>query len=89
MLRGKVRVNGSQAAQAGQMVLLDRAGTVFALEAASTAMVLVLHGEPIDEPVASHGPFVMNTQEEIAQALQDLRSGRFGHIAAAQQNVNR
>lgn len=84
-LRGSVRVNGSQAAQAGQMVLLGRAGTAFALEATSAAVVLVLHGDPIDEPVASYGPFVMNTQEEIAQALQDLRSGRFGRIEAVQE----
>lgn len=85
VLRGNVRVNGIQAAQAGQMVLFDRAGTVFSLEATSAAMVLVLHGDPIDEPVVSYGPFVMNTEEEIAQAVQDLRSGRFGRIEAAQE----
>ncbi|MDW3682651.1 pirin family protein [Cupriavidus sp. CV2] len=85
VLRGDVRVNGSQAAQAGQMVLLDRAGTAFSVEATSDAMVLVLHGDAIDEPVASYGPFVMNTEEEIAQALQDFRSGRFGHIEAAHE----
>ncbi|MCP3020232.1 pirin family protein [Cupriavidus basilensis] len=83
VLRGNVLVNGSEAAQAGQMVLLDRAGAGFALAATSDALVLVLHGEAIDEPVATYGPFVMNTEEEIKQALQDFRSGRFGQIEAA------
>ncbi|EHP44560.1 pirin [Cupriavidus basilensis OR16] len=85
VLRGSVLVNGSESAQAGQMVLLDRIGTAFSLDATSDALVLVLHGDAIDEPVMTYGPFVMNTQEEIAQALQDLRSGRFGQIEAAQE----
>ncbi|WP_416052433.1 pirin family protein [Cupriavidus basilensis] len=83
VLRGNVLVNGSEAAQAGQMVLLDRAGAGFALAATSDALVLVLHGDAIDEPVATYGPFVMNTEEEIKQALLDFRSGRFGQIEAA------
>jgi hypothetical protein len=40
----------------------------------------VLNGEPIDEPVASHGPFVMNTQQEILQAIDDYRTGRMGNL---------
>ena len=52
------------------------------LEANSDASVLVLSGEPIDEPVVMHGPFVMNTAEEINDAIRDFQSGRFGEIPA-------
>jgi redox-sensitive bicupin YhaK (pirin superfamily) len=47
------------------------------------AEVLVLGGEPIAEPVVGHGPFVMNTEQEIAQAFQDFRAGRMGQLIEA------
>ncbi|HET7159791.1 MAG TPA: pirin family protein, partial [Burkholderiales bacterium] len=82
VLHGTVLVNGSEIAREAQMVVLDRAGTETVIEANSDATVLLLSGEPIDEPVVGHGPFVMNTQSEIAQAISDLNDGRFGQIAA-------
>ncbi|MBN8794071.1 MAG: pirin family protein [Stenotrophomonas nitritireducens] len=82
VLRGTVLFNGSQVAREGQMVLFDRSAGQVELEANADATVLVLAGEPIDEPIAGYGPFVMNTQEELAQAMDDFRSGRFGRIAA-------
>ncbi len=88
VLRGTVLVNGDQVARAAQMVLLDSEGVDVSLEANSDATVLLLSGEPIDEPVVSYGPFVMNTQEEIAQAMQDFNSGRFGRMRASESSRN-
>ena len=81
VLRGTVEVNGAQVAREAQFVLLDRDGTGVSIEANNDATLLILSGEPIDEPIAGYGPFVMNTQAEIAQAMQDFNSGRFGRIA--------
>ncbi|WP_372876535.1 pirin family protein [Pseudomonas sp.] len=80
VLHGRVQVNGDQAVGEAQMVLFDRAGDELLLEAETQALVLLLSGEPIDEPIVGHGPFVMNSQAEIAQALADLRSGSFGQL---------
>jgi redox-sensitive bicupin YhaK (pirin superfamily) len=83
VLRGTVQVNGTQVAREAQMVLFDRAGDAIAVEANSDAVLLLLGGEPIDEPIAGYGPFVMNSEEEIQQAVADFNSGRFGRMAAA------
>lgn len=81
VLRGSVRVNGDQVAREGQMVMLDRDGTNISLEADTDATLLLLSGEPIDEPVVAHGPFVMNTADEIRQAMKDFENGQFGAIS--------
>ncbi|MDM8350397.1 pirin family protein [Pseudomonas sp. sp1636] len=80
VLRGTVQVNASQQVREAQMLLLDRAGDELLLEADSQALVLLLSGAPIDEPIVGYGPFVMNSQAEIDQALADLRSGSFGQL---------
>jgi len=77
-LDGTVLVNGEEILRAVQLAALDRAGSEFTLEANSDAKLLVLSGEPLDEPVVGHGPFVMNSQAEIRQAIDDFNSGRFG-----------
>jgi redox-sensitive bicupin YhaK (pirin superfamily) len=82
VLKGTVQVNGDAVAREAQLVLLDRKGGEIALEARGDASLLILSGEPIDEPVVMHGPFVMNTADEIRQAMADFQSGKFGNIPA-------
>lgn len=82
VLKGTVIVNGVSTTEA-QFALLDKQGGGIMLTAEADATLLVLSGEPIKEPVVMHGPFVMNTSEEIRQAITDFQSGRFGAIASA------
>jgi quercetin 2,3-dioxygenase len=81
VLGGHVTVNGTQEASEAEMVLLGREGSAVAVHADDEAMLLVLTGEPIDEPIVGYGPFVMNSQAEIKQAIDDFNSGRFAQAA--------
>jgi quercetin 2,3-dioxygenase len=82
VLAGRVTVNGAQAGEA-DTVMLDAGERGVAIEPAGAASVLVLTGQPIDEPIVGYGPFVMNSQAEIAQAAADYNAGRFGAMASA------
>lgn len=84
VLSGTIEVNGQEIAREAQMVLLGRDGGVVTIEANSEAKLLVLTGEPIDEPVVAHGPFVMNTAAEINQAMIDFQSGKLGTMPATE-----
>lgn len=86
VLHGAVLVNGEVVREA-QMALLERDGDSLSLEANSDATILLLSGEPIDEPIVGHGPFVMNTQAEIATAISDFNAGRFGRISRSSQGA--
>jgi quercetin 2,3-dioxygenase len=79
VVSGRVTVNG-EAATEGELVVLDRKGAEARLEAAADAIVFVMNGAPIDEPVAGYGPFVMNTPQEIQRAFADYHAGRLGSI---------
>jgi redox-sensitive bicupin YhaK (pirin superfamily) len=81
VLEGKATVNGSKSIEDAQMALLDPEGEHVSIAANSDSKLLLLSGEPLGEPVVSHGPFVMNTGEEIYQAIKDFQSGRMGRLA--------
>jgi len=81
VVRGSIDVGGEQA-QAYTLVELDNEGDRLDIGAVDDALLLFGHAEPIGEPVVAHGPFVMNTREEIAQAIRDYQAGKFGEIAA-------
>jgi redox-sensitive bicupin YhaK (pirin superfamily) len=83
VLSGRVKVNGEQPANEAQIVLLSPEGSDLKVEAEAETLALILSGEPIDEPVVGYGPFVMNTEDEIRQAIADVRGGRFGQLADA------
>lgn len=83
VLSGRVTVNGDQPAGAAEALLLDRKGDNVTLHADADATLLILTGEPIDEPIVGYGPFVMNSEDEIRTAITDFNSGRFGDIPAA------
>ena len=80
VLHGAVEVNGQEVVREGQMALFARDGSQVRLEANNDAVLLILSGEPIDEPIVGHGPFVMNTEAEIHQAFIDFQSGKFGRM---------
>jgi redox-sensitive bicupin YhaK (pirin superfamily) len=71
-LKGSVDINNSATMNDAELAFFERNGKVIALNALKDATLLVMNGEPIDEPIAGYGPFVMNTQEEIRQAIADF-----------------
>lgn len=77
---GRLRVNDATALGALEMATLSTQGSELVLEADEDTALLVLAGAPIDEPVVGYGPFVMNSREQIVQAIDDFNSGRFGAL---------
>jgi quercetin 2,3-dioxygenase len=79
--KGDVLINGTDTLSGEALIApLSEEGDAVTLEAKADTQLLILSGEPIAEPVASYGPFVMNTHEELAQAVEDYRAGRMGHL---------
>jgi hypothetical protein len=79
--RGAVQVNGSTRLAAVELALFDRAAGDIRLGCESDARALLLAGAPIGEPIVAQGPFVMNSRDEIHQAIKDYQAGRMGHLA--------
>jgi len=80
VMQGTIEVN-RKTANALDLVLFENEGEAIKLRATQNAQVLLLNGEPIDEPVVQYGPFVMNTQTEIRAAMVDFNAGKFGVLA--------
>lgn len=80
VLGGEARSNGSSALKDGDFLLFKNDGTEVTVEALSEVTALFLSGAPIDEPLVHYGPFVMNTSDEINQAVEDYRDGKFGEL---------
>jgi quercetin 2,3-dioxygenase len=80
VLKGSINVNDDESARETELVIFERTGDEALIEATEDATVFVMNGQPIDEPIAAHGPFVMNTEQQISQAFVDLHHGRFGNI---------
>lgn len=81
VLKGGVAVNGGETAGRNELAVFHQTGRRISLTAKADATVLLMSGEPIREPIAGYGPFVMNTQEEIREAMRDYASGKMGHLA--------
>jgi hypothetical protein len=82
LLKGRVKLNGDTKLEGeAQIAALSPDGDLVKVDASDDSTLLVLSGEPINEPVASYGPFVMNTKQELAQAVEDYRNGKMGHLS--------
>ena len=79
VIEGKITVNGQEEAATDHFVLFENEGENFTIEAMEDSIVLILSGEPLREPIVSHGPFVMNSQEEIHRAFDDYNDGKLGY----------
>ncbi|WP_020560554.1 pirin family protein [Thiofilum flexile] len=80
VLQGQVQVNRSHTVNEAEVGLFEHEGSTIHVESTTDAKILLLTGEPLNEPVVGHGPFVMNTQQEIRQAMQDYQRGKMGRL---------
>jgi len=83
VLRGCVRLAGGESVGEAELAMLERSGETFTVEASENTTLLLLNGQPLNEPVVGHGPFVMNTRAEIQQAIIDYQNGKMGQMAEA------
>jgi len=80
VVEGSITVNGEEKVPTDHFVLFENEGETFTIESNEDSVVLILSGEPLNEPIFPHGPFVMNTREEIIQAFEDFNTGKFGYL---------
>ncbi len=80
VLKGTVLINDDKTAREGEMLIFDNSGEKIHIQTNNETHLLLLSGEPITEPIATYGPFVMNTQQEIMEAIDDYNAGKFGQL---------
>ncbi|HEV7700025.1 MAG TPA: pirin family protein [Pyrinomonadaceae bacterium] len=80
-IEGSARINGETVLPLNNLALFDREGEDITVEAIEDGVFLLMSGEPLNEPIAQYGPFLMNTQAEIAEAIDDYRQGKFGYLS--------
>lgn len=80
VIEGSITVNQTEEVPVDHLVLFENKGETFRVTAGEDAVVLIMSGEPIREPIAAHGPFVMNTRQELVQAFDDFNKGKFGYL---------
>jgi quercetin 2,3-dioxygenase len=80
VIEGEVKVNNAKTAPENNFILFGHIGEEIVIEALKDSVILILNGIPINEPIASNGPFVMNTESEINKAYEDFYSGKFGYL---------
>jgi len=81
VIEGEVMLNDTEDVPLDHLALFKNEGETFTIKASQDSIVLILSGEPINEPITAHGPFVMNTREQIMEAFQDYELGKFGELA--------
>lgn len=81
VIAGEVVVNDTEDVPLDHLALFKKEGESFIIKAMEESIVLILSGAPINEPIAAHGPFVMNTRAQIMEAFQDYELGKFGELA--------
>ena len=81
VIAGRTRLNGGHMAGEAELVVCHRDGSQLNIEAQEESRLLAMSGEPINEPIARYGPFVMNTKAELVQAVEDYQAGRMGHLS--------
>lgn len=82
VLKGYIEFAGNEIVSDADLALFDPRGDSIVLAAREDAKLLIMDGEPINEPIVAHGPFVMNSEAEIQQAIDDYRSGRMGQLVS-------
>lgn len=80
VIEGEIKINNSKSASEDYFVLFGHDGEDIVIEAVKESVILILSGESINEPIASYGPFVMNTEAEIKMAYEDYNNGKFGYL---------
>lgn len=80
VVEGRIKVNNEELIPIDHYVVFKNEGEEFSIEAMEKSVILIMSGEPLNEPIVAHGPFVMNNRDEILEAFNDYNTGKFGYL---------